>query len=93
MGARGNRASPLMETLGGLAIALAMIYGGYRVIKPARRPAQFFSFLAAFLLAYEPAKRLARLNLELNNHLVGVRILFEVIDSPRPSLTTTTSRR
>ncbi|HET7382024.1 MAG TPA: ATP-binding cassette domain-containing protein, partial [Pseudolabrys sp.] len=34
-----------------------------------------------FLLAYEPAKRLARLNVELNSALVGVRILFEVIDS------------
>ena len=45
-------------------------------------PGQFFSFLAAFLLAYEPAKRLARLNLDLNNSLVGVRILYEVIDSP-----------
>ena len=49
---------------------------------PARRPGEFFSFLAAFLLAYEPAKRLARLNLDLNNTLVGVRLLYEVIDSP-----------
>jgi ATP-binding cassette subfamily B protein len=40
------------------------------------------SFLAAFLLAYEPAKRLSRLNLELANQLVGVRMLFEVLDSP-----------
>ena len=51
-------------------------------LQRARRRASFISFLAAFLLAYEPAKRLARLNLELNNHLVGVRMLFEVIDSP-----------
>ena len=34
------------------------------------------------MLAYEPAKRLARLNIELNSGLVGVRILFEIIDSP-----------
>ncbi len=38
--------------------------------------------MAAFLLAYEPAKRLARLNIDLNNNLVGVRVLYEVIDSP-----------
>ena len=38
--------------------------------------------MTAFLLAYEPAKRLARLNLDLNAALVGVRILFEIIDSP-----------
>jgi ATP-binding cassette subfamily B protein len=77
-----NRASPLMETLGGCAIAIAITYGGYRVIETGAAPGQFFSFIAAFLLAYEPAKRLARLNIELNSGLVGVRILFEVIDSP-----------
>jgi ATP-binding cassette subfamily B protein len=77
-----NRASPLMETLGGLAIAGAVVYGGYSVIETGSQPGQFFSFIAAFLLAYEPAKRLARLNLQLNNGLVGVRILFEVLDSP-----------
>ena len=77
-----NRATPLMETLGGCAIAMAVTYGGYRVIETGATPGQFFSFIAAFLLAYEPAKRLARLNIELNSALVGVRILFEVIDSP-----------
>src|SRR6476619_876117 len=77
-----NRASPLMETLGGCAIAIAITYGGYRVIETGATPGQFFSFITAFLLAYEPAKRLARLNIELNSALVGVRILFEVIDSP-----------
>jgi ATP-binding cassette subfamily B protein len=77
-----NRASPLMETLGGCAIAMALIYAGYRVIDTGATAGQFFSFITAFLLAYEPAKRLARLNIELNSGLVGVRILFEVIDSP-----------
>ena len=77
-----NRSSPLMETLGGVAIALAITYGGYRVIDTGATPGQFFSFITAFLLAYEPAKRLARLNIELNSALVGVRILFEVLDSP-----------
>jgi len=77
-----NRASPMMEMLGGIAIALASIYGGYRVIEVGATPGEFVSFLAAFLLAYEPAKRLARLNIDLNNNLVGVRILYEVIDSP-----------
>jgi ATP-binding cassette subfamily B protein len=78
-----SRASPLMETLGGCAIAIAIVYGGYRVIDTGATPGQFFSFIAAFLLAYEPAKRLARLNIELNSGLVGVRILFEVLDLPR----------
>jgi subfamily B ATP-binding cassette protein MsbA len=77
-----SRASPMMEVLGGIAIALASIYCGYRVIETGATPGEFVSFLAAFLLAYEPAKRLARLNIDLNNNLVGVRILYEVIDSP-----------
>ena len=94
------RANPLMETLGGCAIALAMIYGGWRGIQGGGTPGEFVSFLAAFLLAYEPAKRLARLNIDLNNNLVGVRVLYEVIDSPpgertdddRPPLKLSTGR-
>jgi len=77
-----NRASPIMEMLGGFTIALASIYGGYRVIETGATPGEFVSFMAAFLLAYEPAKRLARLNIDLNNNLVGVRVLYEIIDSP-----------
>jgi ATP-binding cassette subfamily B protein len=77
-----HRSGPLMEALGGFAIAIALVYGGYRVIETGATPGQFFSFLAAFMLAYEPAKRLARLNIDLNSALVGVRILFDVIDHP-----------
>jgi ATP-binding cassette, subfamily B, bacterial MsbA len=77
-----NRASPLMETLGGIAVGVVIIYGGYRVIEMGATPGEFFSFIAAFLLAYEPGKRLAKLNLDLNSSLVGVRVLFEILDSP-----------
>jgi ATP-binding cassette subfamily B protein len=95
-----NRTSPLMETLGGFAISLAIIYGGYRVIMTGATPGEFFSFITAFLLAYEPAKRLARLNIELSSGLVGVRVLFEILDSApteaidddKPSLQTKTGR-
>ncbi len=77
-----HRAGPLMEAMGGFAIAFAMIYGGFRVLKTGAAPGEFFSFLAAFMLAYEPAKRLARLNIDLNTALVGVRILFDILDHP-----------
>jgi ATP-binding cassette subfamily B protein len=77
-----NRASPLMETLGGLAVAGTLMYAGYNVVANGATPGAFFSFLTAFLLAYEPAKRLARLNLELNSSLIGARKLIEIIDSP-----------
>jgi ABC-type multidrug transport system fused ATPase/permease subunit len=82
MAAVSNRASPLMETLGGFAIAGGLMYGGYRVVAMGATPGQFFSFLTAFLLAYEPAKRLARLNIELNSSLIGARKLLEIVDSP-----------
>jgi ATP-binding cassette, subfamily B, bacterial MsbA len=77
-----NRSSPLMETLGGFAVAGGLMYGGYSVVAMGATPGQFFSFLTAFLLAYEPAKRLARLNIELNSNLVGARMLLEIVDSP-----------
>src|SRR6201746_785467 len=82
MAAVSNRASPLMETLGGFAVAASLMYGGYRVVAMGATPGQFFSFLTAFLLAYEPAKRLARLNIELNSSLIGARKLVEIVDSP-----------
>ncbi|MDQ8728429.1 ABC transporter ATP-binding protein [Bradyrhizobium sp. LHD-71] len=77
-----NRSSPLMETLGGLAICATLIYSSYRIVEQGATPGQFMSFLAAFLLAYEPAKRLARLNIDLNAALVGARKLIEIVDSP-----------
>lgn len=95
-----NRTGPLVETLAGIAIAVLMVYAGHRVINTGASPGEFFSFMTAFLLAYEPAKRLARLNLDLNVALVGARVLFDVIDNPPsepanedlPALKVTTAR-
>ena len=95
-----NRSSPLMETLGGFAVAGGLMYGGYSVVALGATPGQFFTFLAAFLMAYEPAKRLARLNIELNAGLIGARMLLEIVDSPaselsdddKPSLALTEAR-
>lgn len=78
-------ASPLTETLGGVAIALVIFYAGWSVIGRGADPGAFFSFVAAFLLAYEPAKRLAKLNVQVQAALVGVRLLYELLDR-RPTL-------
>jgi ATP-binding cassette subfamily B protein len=75
-------ANPLTDTLGGLAVAAVILYGGWRVVVGGETPGEFFSFIAALLLAYEPAKRLGRLHLEIQNGLVGVRLLYEVLDAP-----------
>jgi ATP-binding cassette subfamily B protein len=77
-----NRSNPLMEMLGGFAVAGCLLYGGYSVVALGATPGQFFSFMTAFLLATEPAKRLARLNIDLNSQLVGARMLLEIVDSP-----------
>jgi ATP-binding cassette subfamily B protein len=77
-----NRASPVMESLGGVAIALVLLYGAYRVIVLGATPGEFVSFITAFLLAYEPAKRLARVNIDLARNLLAVRRLYTLLDSP-----------
>jgi ATP-binding cassette subfamily B protein len=71
-----------MESLAGLAIGLILIYGGYQVLILNAPPGQYISFIAAFLLAYEPGKRVARLNVDMTGALVGVRVLFEILDLP-----------
>src|SRR6201990_976863 len=77
-----NRSNPLMEMLGGFAVAGCLLYAGYSVVALNATPGAFFSFMTAFLMATEPAKRLARLNIDLNSQLVGARMLLEVVDSP-----------
>jgi ATP-binding cassette subfamily B protein len=76
-----SRTSPLMEVLGGFAIAGVLIYGGYRVVENVASGGALVSFMMASLLAMEPAKRLARFNIDLSSNLVAVNILFEIIDS------------
>jgi subfamily B ATP-binding cassette protein MsbA len=76
-----SRTGPLMETLGGMAVGIFIIYAGYSVLHGSKLPGEFFSAITALLLAYEPAKRLARLNLDLAANLTMSRYLFEVLDS------------
>lgn len=86
IGALGARTAPLMETLGGLAIAAAIVYGAWRVIHQGVDAGAFFAFVTALLLAYDPAKRLARLGVEIEKGLVGVRLMYELLDT-EPTLT------
>jgi len=75
-----SRASPMMETLGGAAIAVVILYGGHQVIAGARTPGAFFSFVTALLLAYQPLKSLANLNASLQEGLAAAHRLFQVLD-------------
>lgn len=77
--------SPIMETLGGLAVCIVIIYGGYRVIEGATTSGAFFAFITALLLAYEPMKRLANLNASLQEGLAGAQRMFALLDT-EPSI-------
>jgi ATP-binding cassette, subfamily B, bacterial MsbA len=73
-------ASPLMETLGGTAVALVILYGGHEVISGARTPGTFFSFVTALLLAYQPMKNLAGLSANLQEGLAAAQRIFTILD-------------
>ena len=75
-----SRASPMMETLGGVAIAIVILYGGHQVISGASTPGALFSFITALLLAYQPMKSLANLNASLQEGLAAAQRIFEVLD-------------
>jgi subfamily B ATP-binding cassette protein MsbA len=73
--------SPIMETLGGVAVCMVIIYGGTRVIGGDTTSGAFFAFITALLLAYEPMKRLANLNASLQEGLAGAQRLFAILDT------------
>ncbi|MBV8493139.1 MAG: ATP-binding cassette domain-containing protein [Alphaproteobacteria bacterium] len=75
-----SRATPMMEALGGAAIAVVILYGGQQVIGGARTPGAFFSFITALLLAYQPVKALAILNAQLQEGLAAAQRVFQVLD-------------
>jgi subfamily B ATP-binding cassette protein MsbA len=74
-------AHPIMETLGGVAIVVVIVYGGHQVIAGQRTAGAFFSFITALLLAYEPMKKLAQLNASLQEGLAAAVRVFAVLDS------------
>lgn len=77
-------ATPISEILSGVAIVTVIIYGGYRVIDGASTAGEVFSFITAFLMAYEPMKKLAKLNGTLQMGLgAAERVLHVLSIQPR----------
>ena len=60
---------PLMEILAGISIGAAILFAGYQIQMGIADPGVFFSFTAAFLMAYDPARRLARFNVDFQRRL------------------------
>lgn len=75
-------AMPISEALSGLAIVTIVVYGGMQVMAGHSTTGQLFSFIAAFLLAYEPMKRLAKLNNIMQMGLAAVDRFFKMMDLP-----------
>jgi subfamily B ATP-binding cassette protein MsbA len=75
--------SPLMDTLSGFAIAAVVALSAANLFGEARTSAgQLMSFVTALLMAYEPAKRLSRMRISIESGLVGVRMMFDMLDRP-----------
>ncbi len=77
----GAVTSPLMETLAGFAIAGIVAVSAFSIFggEPTT-PGELMSFITAFMMAYEPAKRLSRVRVKLETAMVGVRMMFELLD-------------
>ncbi|MBT6588374.1 MAG: ABC transporter ATP-binding protein, partial [Rhodospirillaceae bacterium] len=75
-----SAATPLTEALGGVAVALAIFYGGWRAQQGALSLGEFMSFLAALLMAYQPLKGLASLNTALQEGLAAAQRIFAILD-------------
>lgn len=71
---------PVTEALSGIAIVAVILYGGMQVISGQNTPGALFSFITAFLLAYEPMKRLAKMNAQLQSGLAAAERVFAILD-------------
>jgi subfamily B ATP-binding cassette protein MsbA len=74
------RASPIMEFLTGIMIACLIFYSAKLVSKNELEVSNFFSFLAAMMLSYQPVRSLATLNIVIQQGLSGARRILPVID-------------
>ena len=75
-----ERTSPLTESFAGFAVASVLAYAAYRSIYFNVPPGAFFSFVTALLLAYDPARRLARLQVQMERAVVNARMIYELLD-------------
>ncbi|MFJ6326682.1 MULTISPECIES: ABC transporter ATP-binding protein [unclassified Rhizobium] len=75
-----ERNGPLMESVAGFVIASLFAYAAYRSIYDSVSPGVFFSFATSLLLAYDPARRLAKLQVQLERAVVNARMIYELLD-------------
>ena len=75
------RATPIMETLTGIMIAILIFYTGKLILKNEIDINSFFSFLAAMMLAYQPVRTLATLNIGINQGIAAAKRILPIVDN------------
>ncbi len=74
---------PLTDTIAGLAVSGVVLIGAIGLFGgSAGTPGQLISFVTAFLMSYEPAKRLSRMRVTIESGMVGVNMMYELLDRP-----------
>ena len=73
--------APSMEMIGGVGVSLVIWYGGSQVIAGETTPGNFFSFLTALLMLYDPLKKLSKANVKIQKALAGAERIFGLLDS------------
>lgn len=74
------RTYPILETIGGFAVAAVLAYGGWRIIWGTGTLGEFVGFLTAVILAYQPIRSLGNLNAALQEGLAAVKRTFDLLD-------------
>jgi subfamily B ATP-binding cassette protein MsbA len=72
---------PIMEFLGGVAMAAALWYGSQQIVQGRMTPGEFTAFMAALFLAYGPAKKLSRVNANVQQAIAAAGRIFEMLDT------------
>lgn len=70
---------PLLDTIGGVAVGLAILYAGFRTMSGNYDPGTFMSFVTALLLAADPARRLSQMRVTLRTSFLAVNMVFELL--------------
>ncbi len=72
---------PLMEFIGGVAIAAFIWFGGKLVIEGVMTPGEFFALMTSLVVAYDPVKRLGKVNSTIQQGLAAATRLFDILDT------------
>jgi ATP-binding cassette, subfamily B, bacterial MsbA len=73
-------AGPIMEIISAIAIAIVVFFAGYRSMQGAITLGEFVSFLAALMLAYQPVRALAGINVGMQEGVTAAKRIYEIID-------------